>query len=287
MSGNLLNRIEENRQFFSKNQNVIAEYILNNYNKSTFLTAQNLASELGISESTVVRFATMLGYEGYKELRDDIHELAKINLTNLDRINLYDVKNKYDLLDYSLNSDYHDIKKLIANINRDHIFKAVDILDKAENIYVMGLRSSSFLAKYFCLYLKLIGKKVINIDLCDDIYFENMINMTENDVFFCISYPRYSKKLIDVVKYVKNKKTEIISLTDNDRTVIARNSDLVLIAQNDIIMFIDSFIAPLSIINAIIVLLGYKSIKHTEESLYDMEAVFKKYNIYDFDPYNE
>lgn len=131
------------------------------------------------------------------------------------------------------------------------------------------------------------GKDAIIINSDDDIVFESMLHMNEEDTFFCISYPRYSKKSVSILKYAKSKGSKVISLTDNTNTTIAKNSDLVLIAKNDIILFIDSFVAPLSLINIIIAGLSFKNLDSTQDYLTEMERIYKSYDIYDFDPYED
>lgn len=287
MEKNLIYRIEQNKKQFSKGQRLIADYILNNFHKSTFQTAQKLAVELGLSESTVVRFATLLGYDGYKELKDDIHELAKISLSNIDRIKLRQIKTMDELVESCLTTDAHDVKRLKTDLDKEKLYEGIDILNKSRKIFVLGLRTSSFLANYFYFYLKLMGKDAIIINSDDDIVYENMLHMNEEDTFFCISYPRYSKKSVSILKYAKSKGSKVISLTDNTNTTIAKNSDLVLVAKNDIILFIDSFVAPLSLINIIIAGLSFKNLESTQDYLTEMERIYKSYDIYDFDPYED
>lgn len=287
MEKNLIYRIEQNKKQFSKGQRLIADYILNNFHKSTFQTAQKLAVELGLSESTVVRFATLLGYDGYKELKDDIHELAKISLSNIDRIKLRQIKTMDELVESCLTTDAHDVKRLKTDLDKEKLYEGIDILNKSRKIFVLGLRTSSFLANYFYFYLKLMGKDAIIINSDDDIVYENMLHMNEEDTFFCISYPRYSKKSVSILKYAKSKGSKVISLTDNTNTTIAKNSDLVLVAKNDIILFIDSFVAPLSLINIIIAGLSFKNFESTQDYLTEMERIYKSYDIYDFDPYED
>lgn len=287
MEKNLIYRIEQNKKQFSKGQRLIADYILNNFHKSTFQTAQKLAVELGLSESTVVRFAILLGYDGYKELKDDIHELAKISLSNIDRIKLRQIKTMDELVESCLTTDAHDVKRLKTDLDKEKLYEGINILNKSRKIFVLGLRTSSFLANYFCFYLKLMGKDAIIINSDDDIVYENMLHMNEEDTFFCISYPRYSKKSVSILKYAKSKGSKVISLTDNTNTTIAKNSDLVLVAKNDIILFIDSFVAPLSLINIIIAGLSFKNLESTQDYLTEMERIYKSYDIYDFDPYED
>lgn len=287
MEKNLIYRIEQNKKQFSKGQRLIADYILNNFHKSTFQTAQKLAVELGLSESTVVRFAILLGYDGYKELKDDIHELAKISLSNIDRIKLRQIKTMDELVESCLTTDAHDVKRLKTDLDKEKLYEGIDILNKSRKIFVLGLRTSSFLANYFYFYLKLMGKDAIIINSDDDIVYENMLHMNEEDTFFCISYPRYSKKSVSILKYAKSKGSKVISLTDNTNTTIAKNSDLVLVAKNDIILFIDSFVAPLSLINIIIAGLSFKNLESTQDYLTEMERIYKSYDIYDFDPYED
>lgn len=279
---NLIKNIQNNFNRMSKGQKIIAEFIINSYDKAAFMTAATLGSSLNVSESTVVRFANTLGYGGYRELQKELQELIKNKLTTVQRLNLPDgISQGENNLAKVMESDIDNIKKTIAEIDMNSLHKAVDMMTEGKQIYVIGLRSSSFLAGYLCFYLNFLYPNVKLISAGPNDVFEQLVKADENDVIIGITFPRYSKKTLEALDYAKSKGCPIITITDSLISPAASKADVTLIARSDMISFIDSLVAPMSLINAFIIALGVA--KKTDLSSYfeDLEKIWQTYNVYD------
>lgn len=277
---NLIKLIQKNFHKFSKAQKIIAQYIYNDYEKAAFMTAATLGEELKISESTVVRFATFLGYSGYKEMQKELHELIKNKLTTVQRIKLDDQNSSKKGLIKVLESDIDNIKKTINELDYDNFQNAINIVMKSRNIYVIGLRSSSFISGYLHFYLSFLFDNVRLVTSGPNDIFEQLVKITKDDVLIGISYPRYSKKTLEALDYAKNKGSSIIGITDSLISPAAQLSDVNLIAISDMASFVDSLVAPMSLINTFIVALGIEKKDNITNYFEELENVWKEYNVY-------
>lgn len=283
MNRNLLKEIEVRLPTFSKGQKLISAYILNNYDKAAYMTAAKLGSIVNVSESTVVRFAIELGFEGYPELQHALQEMVRTKLTSVQRM---EVTNSLigdgDVLGKVLLSDADKIKRTLEEINREDFFGAVDDIAAASNIYVMGARSSASLAGFLSHNLGMIfdSVKLVQTSSSDEM-FEQMLNVGEGDVLIAISFPRYSKKIIHAVNYAKSKGARVIAITDSQTSPIAMLADRKLLAKSDMASFVDSLVAPLSIINAIIVAVARKNQDALTQRLRRLEEIWDEYEVYD------
>lgn len=283
MNRNLLKEIEVRLPTFSKGQKLISAYILNNYDKAAYMTAAKLGSIVNVSESTVVRFAIELGFEGYPELQHALQEMVRTKLTSVQRM---EVTNSLigdgDVLGKVLLSDADKIKRTLEEINREDFFGAVDDIASASNIYVMGARSSASLAGFLSHNLGMIfdSVKLVQTSSSDEM-FEQMLNVGEGDVLIAISFPRYSKKIIHAVNYAKSKGARVIAITDSQTSPIAMLADRKLLAKSDMASFVDSLVAPLSIINAIIVAVARKNQDALTQRLRRLEEIWDEYEVYD------
>ena len=283
MNRNLLKEIEVRLPTFSKGQKLISAYILNNYDKAAYMTAAKLGSIVNVSESTVVRFAIELGFEGYPELQHALQEMVRTKLTSVQRI---EVTNSLigdgDVLGKVLLSDADKIKRTLEEINREDFFGAVDDIAAASNIYVMGARSSASLAGFLAHNLGMIfdSVKLVQTSSSDEM-FEQMLNVGEGDVLIAISFPRYSNKIIHAVNYAKSKGARVIAITDSQTSPIAMLADRKLLAKSDMASFVDSLVAPLSIINAIIVAVARKNQDALTQRLRRLEEIWDEYEVYD------
>ncbi len=283
MNRNLLKEIEVRLPTFSKGQKLISAYILNNYDKAAYMTATKLGSIVNVSESTVVRFAIELGFEGYPELQHALQEMVRTKLTSVQRM---EVTNSLigdgDVLGKVLLSDADKIKRTLEEINREDFFGAVDDIAAASNIYVMGARSSASLAGFLSHNLGMIfdSVKLVQTSSSDEM-FEQMLNVGEGDVLIAISFPRYSKKIIHAVNYAKSKGARVIAITDSQTSPIAMLADRKLLAKSDMASFVDSLVAPLSIINAIIVAVARKNQDALTQRLRRLEEIWDEYEVYD------
>ena len=283
MAKNLLREIEDKLPKFSKSQKIISKYILENYDKAAYMTASRLGSAVGVSESTVVRFALELGFEGYPEFQHSLQETVRIKLTSFQRM---DVTNSLigdgDLLSKVLNSDIDKIKRTIEEIDREAFDKSVDTLVTAKNIYIVGLGSSAILASSLNHSLRMIfdSVRLIEASSSDEIYAQIM-NISPDDAVVAMSFPRYSKKLISAVNFAKDSGATVIALTDSVSSPIASFADNLLVARSDMASFADSLIAPLSVINALVVAVSRKKQDELRVRLQQLEKIWDEYNVYD------
>ncbi len=283
MARNLLKEIEENMPKFSKSQKLISKYILENYDKAAYMTASKLGSTVNISESTVVRFALELGFEGYPEFQHSLQEIVRIRLTSFQRM---DVTNNLigdgDVLSKVLNFDIDKLKRTIDEIDRNAFDLAVNALVKANSIYIVGFGSSAVLASSLNHSLRMIfdNVKLVDASSIDEVYTQIM-NISEGDTLVAISFPRYSKKLISAVSFAATRNANVIALTDSPSSPIAQSANELLIARSDMASFADSLVAPLSVINALVVAVSRKKQDELRIRLHQLEKIWEEYNVYD------
>ncbi len=281
MEKDIISKIQDNYQKLSKSQKLIAEYVLYHYDKAAFLTAAKLGSTVKVSESTVVRFANVMGYDGYPELQKALQELIKNKLTTVQRLELSgNYHNDENIFETVLKSDMQDIRDTMNELNVSDFEEILDLIYKAKKIYIIGLRSSAALAEYLGFYLNLILDNVVIVRLGISDIFEQIIKISNEDIIIGISFPRYSKRTIDALSYAKEKNAKIISITDSLISPLTPYSDKVLTAKSDMDSFVDSLVAPMSLINALIVSLGMKDKDKMIEVFENLENVWDKYEIY-------
>lgn len=282
MRVDLIENIKEKFNTLSKGQKLIAEYIIANYDKAAFMTAVSIGDIVGVSESTVVRFATTLGYEGYKDLRNELHELIKTKLTTVQRLSMTDkYSNKESALKEVMEKDVENIEKTIEEIDYQEFENAIDIILKAKHVYILGLRSSSFLAGYLGFYLNFLVRDSNVIIAGPNDVFEQLLKVESEDVIIAISYPRYSKRTLEAIDFAKEKSCKIISITDSLTSPAANESHISLIASSDMLSFVDSLVAPMSLINALIVSIGMEKNIEIKATFQDLEKIWNKYSVYD------
>ena len=247
--------IERCAKDFSKSQRQIAGYITDNYDKAAFMTAGRLAKLCGVSESTVVRFAMELGYPGYPEMRRALQDLTRNRLTSVQRIQVAQaLMESQDILTHVLSSDIEQIRMTLEETNRTDFDSAVKAICDAKHIYIFGLRSSSALANFMGFYFNLLFDNVhiVNASSASEV-FEQIIRISKDDVLIAISFPRYSKRTIRAMHYAREMGATLVGLTDNPMSPIAKLSDVALCAKSDMVSFVDTLVAPLSLVNALIV----------------------------------
>ncbi|MBE6634386.1 MAG: MurR/RpiR family transcriptional regulator [Ruminococcaceae bacterium] len=283
MRADLLKAIEEGMSSFSKGQKRIAEYILANYDKAAYLTASRLSTIVGVSESTVVRFAIELGFEGYPEFQHSLKALIRTRLTSFQRMEVTNqIIGNGDVLEKVLTSDAERIRHTLEGINRASFEEAVERIVAADTIYILGVRSSSSLAGFLNHSFRMIFDRVKLLQTTSGSeMFEHIMGIKPNDVLIAISFPRYSKRVINAVEYAKQKNADVVAITDSSHSPIASYSDQLLIAQSDMTSFVDSLVAPLSIINALIVAISRKKSDELTERLRELEKIWDQYDVYD------
>ena len=278
----LISHIQSQYTRFSKGQKLIAQYILKNYDKVAFMTACKLGEAVGVSESTVVRFANALGYSGYPKLQDALQEVIKNKLTTVQRVDM--VKEFNDdsaILKKIVKSDMDNIKDTLEEIDEKAFEEAANRILKAKRIYIVGMRSSFTIAQYLGFYLGIIldSVHVIRTDMGDA--FEQVVKINEDDVLIAISFPRYSKKSYQIVSYAKEKGAHIVSLTDSPFAPVASFTDNLLLVKSNMVSFVDSSVPALSTANALIVSVGMKEKEDIKQHFDDLEAIWEKYSVYD------
>jgi DNA-binding MurR/RpiR family transcriptional regulator len=284
MNNNLLAKLTEGRSGFSKSQRRIADFIIMHYDKAAFMTAYTLGQTVDVSESTVVRFATELGYDGYPHMQRVLREMVNTRLTSLQRIELTSerMKNR-SILKSVMESDVDKIRRTLENVDDDSFNRAVELIMNARHIYILGLRSSSFLANFMGFYFKLMFENVTVVGGASnegDI-FENLFRAGEGDVVVGISFPRYSKRTLRGLRFAVDKKADVISVTDSPGSPIANVGDSTLFAPTEMASFVDSFVAPLSLINALIISVGMRKKDDISKTFEVLEGIWEEYETYE------
>lgn len=284
MEKDILSIIEKATPGFSKGQRKIAQYILDNYDKAAFMTASRLGKTVGVSESTVVRFAAELGFAGYPEMRKALQDMIRNCLTSVQRIEAAKgLMENEDILAAVLNSDIEQIRLTMEETNRDDFQNAVNAICNADHIYIFGLRSSAAIASFMGFYFNFLFEnvRVVNENSVSEV-FEQILRISERDVIIALSFPRYSKRTIKAMRYAKDRRASVIGITDNSNSPIAKLADIPLCARSDMVSFVDSLVAPLSLVNALIVATSARA-KGTdlETDFARLETMWSEYDIYE------
>lgn len=285
-ASDLITLINSKYNDFSKGQKMIADFIAKHYDKAAFMTASKIGETVDVSESTVVRFASALGFKGFPELQQSLQVLIKNKLTTVQRIGLDDDINKDTEKFHKkiIRNEMNGIKFMMDNIDANSLDKATELISSANKVYILGMRTSSTLANYLGFYLDVMldNVKVLN-NTGVNALFEQIIRVKEDDVFICISFPRYSNSTIDATKMIKEKKAKIIAITDTEASPFYNLADVVLLAKNNIVSFVDSLVVPMCMINSLILNIGAKGRDDIVEYFNDLENLWDKYSIYQRD----
>ena len=276
----LIQRINESYPKMSKGQKLISEYILNNYDKAAFMTALKLGDRVNVSESTVVRYAMTLGYQGYPELQRAIQEMVRNKLTTIQRMEMTSELSRPMVLRSVMKADMNNIRATIDEIDTDIFEEIIDNVYAAKRVYIMGLRSSAPLAQFLGYYLNYIldNVRIVTSGINDII--EQIIHIEEDDVVICVSFPRYSRKILEAMKFASGKKAKIIAITDSLLSPLAEYAEHSLVAHSDIASFVDSLVAPFSVVNALIVALGLRKKEEVAEHFMELEKIWEEYDVY-------
>ena len=283
MARNLLGEIQNRMSDFSKSQKLISNYILENYDKAAYMTASKLGATVKVSESTVVRYAIELGFDGYPEFQHSLQEIVRTKLTSFQRM---EVTNNLigdgDALTKVLMSDIDKIKRTVEDIDHEAFEAAVNSIVGAKNIYIIGIGSASVLASALNINLRMIFDNVrfIVASSATEIY-EQIISIGKGDVMVAISFPRYSKTVVSAVNLAKKSGADVIALTDSAASPIASLADQNLFARSDMASFADSLVAPLSVINALVVEVSRRKQDELTVRLRQLEQIWEEYNVYD------
>ncbi|HHY81257.1 MAG TPA: MurR/RpiR family transcriptional regulator [Clostridiales bacterium] len=276
----LINRIDAQYKKMSKGQKLIAEYILNNYDKAAFMTASKLGDVVGVSESTVVRFANVLGYEGYPKLQKALQELIRNKLTTVQRIEMSSDLDQSMVLRSVLKADMNNIRQTIEEVNNEDFDAVVNKILQARHIYVLGLRSAAPLAQFMGYYLNFIFDNVRIVTSGVNDIFEQLIHIGQDDLLIGISFPRYASRAIEAMKFTKERGAATVALTDSMLSPLTAYADYTLLARSDMASFVDSLVAPLSLINALIVGIGIVKKAEISSGFNKLEDIWAQYNVY-------
>ncbi|OPJ57204.1 MurR/RpiR family transcriptional regulator [Alkalithermobacter paradoxus] len=278
----LIVTIQQKFSQLSKGQKLIAQFILDNYDKAAFMTACKLGETVGVSESTVVRFANALGFDGYPKLQRALQELIKTKLTTVQRVEMAkEYSSDWAILKKVLKSDIDNIRGTLDEVNVESFENLINKTLNAKKIYIVGLRSSTAIAEYLGFYLNLIldNVQVVSYGISD--VFEQILNVNKDDLVIGISFPRYSKRTLELFKYAKEQGATLVSLTDSVLSPIAALCDDSIIIKSNMASFVDSLVAPLSFANALIVAVGMRRKDEIKKYFDKLEYIWKEYNIYD------
>ena len=276
----LIQRLNHSGKKLSKSHRRIAECIVTHYDKVVFMTASKLGEYVGVSESTVVRFAAALGYSGYPQLQKALQELLRHRLTASQRFELTNDMDHVQVLNNVLKADIQNIRSTLDEIDISSFECAIDMILQARQIYVMGLRSSAPIAEFFVHYLKFIFSNVRVVTSGVSDVFEQLSRIGEGDLLIGISFPRYASRSIEAMNFARKQGASLIAITDGPLSPLHSTADICLMAKSDMSSFVDSFAAPLSLINALIVALGQRRRKEVSEYFNKMEKIWAEYDVY-------
>ena len=266
---------------FSKGQRLIAKYILENYDKAAFMTAGRLGATVGVSESTVVRFAADLGYDGYPGMRKALQEMIRNRLTSVQRMEVANI-NDSNVLKTVLSADMEKLQKTLEGSDNKSFEDAVDAILSARRVYIVGMRSSTALANFMGYYLNILrGDVHLLHDTCVNEVFEQILRIGREDVFIGVSYPRYSARTVKAMRLAKDSGAKTIGLTDGEGSPLSAISDITLYAKSDMVSFLDSLVAPLSLINALLVSVGLRTKEALADTFKRLEAVWSENEVYE------
>ena len=276
----LIQRLNHSGKKLSKSHRRIAECIVTHYDKVVFMTASKLGEYVGVSESKVVRFAAALGYSGYPQLQKALQELLRHRLTASQRFELTNDMDHVQVLNKVLKADIQNIRSTLDEIDISSFECAIDMILQARQIYVMGLRSSAPIAEFFVHYLKFIFSNVRVVTSGVSDVFEQLSRIGEGDLLIGISFPRYASRSIEAMDFARKQGASLIAITDGPLSPLHSTADICLMAKSDMSSFVDSFAAPLSLINALIVALGQRRRTEVSEYFNKMEKIWAEYDVY-------
>ena len=283
MKNFILSKSEINQKKMSKGHKKLAQYIAENYDKAAFMTASKLGEKVGVSESTVVRFATEMGFKGYPELQKELQQMIKSKLTAVQRMEVSSTLiGEHGAIQKVLTGDMELIRDTLENVSESEFSKAVETINNAKRIYILGVRSSAALASFLYFYFNPVFENVVLVDTSSaSEMFEQMFRISEDDVCVAISFPRYSKQTINALRFINDRGTKIIALSDSADSPIAEYADTLLVAKSDIVSVVDSLVAPLSLINALIVAVTFSKRDEVYNNFNKLESIWDEYQVYD------
>ncbi len=283
MNRDILTAIQENMHTFSKGQRKIASFILESYDKAAFMTASRLGKRVGVSESTVVRFAFELGYDGYPDMQRSLQKMIRNRLTSVQRIEVTnDRLGDQDLLSMVLQSDIEKIRQTLEELDRDSFEQTVDAIVSARKIYIIGVRSSASIASFLHFYFNLIFENVVLVSAnTASETFESLLRVGEGDVVIGISFPRYSSRTVQAMSFARDRGAATVAITDSESSPLIPISRYALMARSDMASFVDSLVAPLSLVNALLVAVSQRKNEDLANTFHTLEKIWDEYGVYE------
>lgn len=283
MQDHLIARIQENMKTFSKGQRLIANYIMEHYDKVAFMTASRLGTTVGVSESTVVRFATEIGYAGYPELQRAMQEMIRSRLTSVQRMAVTRERiGGNDVLDAVMGQDMDIIRRTMEYTSHADFYAAVDSILAARKIYILGARSCQALASFLSYYFGLLFADVMLVQATSEAeIFQQMIHIDARDVVIGISFPRYSRKAAKAMQFAHDSGAKVVAITDSAASPLAQYADHALLARSDIAAIVDTLVAPLSLIDALIVTTAMRMEQNMGQTFRRLEEIWDEYHVYE------
>ncbi len=283
MDKDILSVIEKKKSSFSKGQKAIAKYILENYDKVAFMTAGKLGKTVGVSESTVVRFAAEIGYDGYPSMRKSLQEMIKNRLTSVQRIEVAKgLIGTQDILSSVLHSDISKIRLTLDEIKKNDFENAVSAILNARRIFIVAMRSSYALGSFMGFYFNLLfdSVKIVSSTSASEV-FEQLLKVSEGDVVIGISFPRYSSMTLKAMRFSSDRGATVVCITDGDSSPMVKYANISLFAKSDMLSFLDSLVAPLSLINALVVAVGSRTDEKLSDTFRRLENMWEEYSVYE------
>ena len=283
MNQDILVLIQENMNTFSKGQKRIAAFILDSYDKAAFMTASRPGKKVGVSESTVVRFAAELGYDGYPDMQKSLQKMIRNRLTSVQRIEVTNDRiGDQDLVSMVLQSDMEKIRLTLEELDRSAFDNAVKAIVSAKRIYIIGVRSSAAIASFLGFYFNLIFDNVVNVTAgTASEMFEHLLRVGEDDVVIGVSFPRYSSRTVQAMSFARDRKATTVAITDSEASPLAPICKYTLKARSDMASFGDSLVAPLSLVNALLVAVSRAKNDDLANTFQTLERIWEDYGVYE------
>ena len=283
MNQDILALIQENMNTFSKGQKRIAAFILDSYDKAAFMTASRLGKKVGVSESTVVRFAAELGYDGYPDMQKSLQKMIRNRLTSVQRIEVTNDRiGDQDLVSMVLQSDMEKIRLTLEELDRSAFDNAVKAIVSAKRIYIIGVRSSAAIASFLGFYFNLIFDNVVNVTAgTASEMFEHLLRVGEDDVVIGVSFPRYSSRTVQAMSFARDRKATTVAITDSEASPLAPICKYTLKARSDMASFGDSLVAPLALVNALLVAVSRAKNDDLANTFQTLERIWEDYGVYE------
>lgn len=283
MNRDILSVIQSKMPTFSKGQKLIANYILQSYDKAAFMTASKLGQTVKVSESTVVRFAAELGYDGYPAMQRTLQEMIRNKLTSIQRIEVADDRmGNHDILSMVMHSDMEKLRMTLEQIDRSDFDGAVQDIVKAKRVYILGVRSASAISTFLAFYFNLIFDNVTHVTAASaSEIFEQLLRVGSDDVVIGVSFPRYSKRTVKAMEFARDRGAKVVAITDSETSPLSASAHRLLVAKSDMVSFVDSLVAPLSLVNALIVAIARAKKQDLSRNLEELERIWAEYEVYE------